>query len=80
MRHAVLAMPGGSVPEVVREGVSGHICRTVVQMAKCARDLNFNAKVVRQYVEDNFSIKRMANEYSAVYRNVLDRTDARRIA
>jgi glycosyltransferase involved in cell wall biosynthesis len=76
----VLAMPGGSVPEVVREGVSGHICRTVVQMAKRARDLNFNAQTVRQYVEDNFSIKRMANEYAAVYRNVLDRMEPRRIA
>jgi glycosyltransferase involved in cell wall biosynthesis len=59
----VLAMPGGSVPEVVREGVSGQICRTVVQMSKRARELNFNPRSVRQYVEDNFSIERMAKQY-----------------
>src|SRR5207248_288840 len=76
----VLAMPGGSVPEVVREGVSGHICRTVTQMSKRARDLNFNPKAVRQYVEDNFSIARMANEYAAVYKSLLERMDARRVA
>ncbi|TMP93886.1 MAG: glycosyltransferase family 4 protein [Verrucomicrobia bacterium] len=30
----VLAMPGGSVPEVVREGISGHICRSVMQSSR----------------------------------------------
>jgi glycosyltransferase involved in cell wall biosynthesis len=76
----VLAMPGGSVPEVVREGVSGHICRTVVQMSKRASELNSNPRAVRQYVEENFSIQRMAKEYVAVYENILTGMDARRIA
>jgi len=76
----VLAMPGGSVPEVVREEVSGHICRTVVQMSKRARELNFNPRAVRQYVEDNFSIERMAKQYAGVYERLLDGMHARRIA
>ncbi len=76
----VLAMPGGSVPEVVREGLSGHICRTVVQMSKRARDLNFNPRAVRQYVEENFSIQRMAKEYAGVYEHILQGTAARKIA
>jgi glycosyltransferase involved in cell wall biosynthesis len=76
----VLAMPGGSVPEVVREGVSGHICRSVVQMAKCTRDLNFNPVALRQYVADNFSIERMAKEYAGVYETALHEAQARRVA
>jgi glycosyltransferase involved in cell wall biosynthesis len=67
----VLAMPGGSVPEVVREGVSGHICRSVVQMAKRAQNLNFNPVAVRQYVAENFSTERMARDYAAVYETAL---------
>jgi glycosyltransferase involved in cell wall biosynthesis len=76
----VLAMPGGSVPEVVREGVSGYICRSVVQMAKRARDLNFNPLAVRQYVAENFSIQRMAREYAGVYETALQEAQARKIA
>jgi glycosyltransferase involved in cell wall biosynthesis len=76
----VLAMPGGSVPEVVREGTSGYICRTVVQMSKRARELSFNPTAVRQYVEDNFSIQQMANQYAGVYGNILAGMHTRRIA
>jgi glycosyltransferase involved in cell wall biosynthesis len=75
----VLAMPGGSVPEVVREGVSGHICRSVVQMAKRAQNLKFNPIAVRQYVAENFSIERMVREYAAVYETALQ-AHARRVA
>ena len=76
----VLAMPGGSVPEVVREGVSGHICHSVVQMSKRARDLDLDPVAVRQYVVDNFSIERMAREYLAVYETALEEAKARRVA
>jgi glycosyltransferase involved in cell wall biosynthesis len=76
----VLAMPGGSVPEVVREGVSGHVCRSVVQMSKRARDLNFNPVAVRQYVADNFSIERMARDYAGVYETALQEAQAQRVA
>lgn len=75
----VLAMPGGSVSEVVREGISGHICRSVVQMAKRAQNLNFNPVAVRQYIAENFSIRRMAREYAAVYDTALQ-AHARRVA
>ena len=74
------AVPGGSVPEVVREQVSGYICRSVVQMAKRAQGLNFKPLTVRQYVEDNFSIERMAKEYARLYGDIPPGIDARRIA
>jgi hypothetical protein len=67
----VLAMPGGSVPEVVRQGTSGYICRSVVEMAKRARDLKIDPLAVRKYVEDNFSIQQMADGYRRVYEDAL---------
>lgn len=67
----VLAMPGGSVPEVVQPGISGYICRSVVEMTKRARDLNFDPAVVRKYVEENFSTSRMATAYIEVYRRAV---------
>ena len=67
----VLAMPGGSVPEVVKPGVSGYICRSVVEMAKRARDLNLSPSTVRAYVEENFSTSRMAKAYVQVYESAL---------
>ncbi len=76
----VLAMPGGSVPEVVREGVSGHVCRSVVQMAKRAQDLKFDPAAVRQYVADNFSIERMAKDYVRVYEEALQEAQAQKVA
>ena len=67
----VLAMPGGSVPEVVQPGISGHICRSVVEMAKHASSLNFIPAIVRKYVEENFSTERMAKAYIEVYGRAL---------
>ena len=64
-------MPGGSVPEIVQPGVSGYICRSVVEMAKRARDLRFNPRAVRQHVESNFSTSRMARAYLQVYETAL---------
>jgi glycosyltransferase involved in cell wall biosynthesis len=76
----VLAMPGGSVPEVVREGVSGHICRTVRDMARRVRTLDINPRMVRQYVEENFSIERMVRSYLSVYEETLGNVGPRRVA
>src|SRR5215472_690691 len=63
----VLAMPGGSVPEVVRDGVSGYVCRTVRDLVRRVQTLNINPRMVRQYVEENFSIERMIRGYRTLY-------------
>jgi glycosyltransferase involved in cell wall biosynthesis len=76
----VLAMPGGSVPEVVRPGISGYICRSVLEMAKRARDLKMDPLAVRKYVEDNFSIQRMADGYRRAYEDALRDREARNVA
>jgi len=76
----VLAMPGGSVPEIVQPGVSGYICRSVVEMAKRARDLDLSPGVVRKYVEENFSTSRMARAYLQVYECALQGKATEKVA
>jgi glycosyltransferase involved in cell wall biosynthesis len=63
----VLASPGGSVPEVVQNGVSGYICRTVREMVKRVGDLPLDPQKIRAYVAENFSTEQMVNKYLALY-------------
>ena len=69
----VLALNAGSVPEVVREGISGHICRSVDELAHRASTLSLPATGVRRYVEDNFSLSRMVNGYRDLYEHAINR-------
>jgi glycosyltransferase involved in cell wall biosynthesis len=76
----VLAMPGGSVPEIVRDGISGYTCRSVREMAKRARDLNFDPVAIRRYVAENFSIERMVSAYVELYKDAVAHSDLRKAA
>lgn len=76
----VFAFPGGSVAEVVRDGVSGFVCSSVVDMAKRVKTTRLEPRVVREYVEQNFSVERMAAQYAALYREILTSQGARKIA
>lgn len=63
----VLALPGGSVSEIVRDGVSGYICDSVEQLASRATRLKISPKSVRRYAEERFSVRRMAEQYAKLY-------------
>jgi glycosyltransferase involved in cell wall biosynthesis len=76
----VLAMPGGSVAEVVRPDVSGYICRSVKEMAKKAETLNINPATVRRHVEGHFSVSRMAQRYVSVYEGAMQEHKSKKIA
>ncbi len=76
----VLAMPGGSVPEVVRDGVSGYICRTIREMVQRVRNLSIQPALARNFVEENFSIERMTQDYLTLYREVLNVDQSRSVA
>ncbi len=68
----VLALPGGSVREVIGNGVSGYICSDVQDMAaKIAGLGNFVPAWVRGYAQQNFSLERMARQYAAIYAEIL---------
>ncbi|HET7441146.1 MAG TPA: glycosyltransferase family 4 protein [Terriglobales bacterium] len=76
----VLALPGGSVPEIVRDGVSGYICRSVREMAKRVGELTMQPAQVRGYVEENFSMQKMVSAYVALYQDSLAERQGRKIA
>jgi glycosyltransferase involved in cell wall biosynthesis len=76
----VLAMPGGSVPEVVQDGVSGYICRTLRDLVRHVQTLDINPHIVRRYVEENFSIERMVRSYLTLYKEVLGDAGSRQVA
>ena len=67
----VLALPGGSVPEIVKDGVSGKICRDADEMAAAAKSLHFAPGIIRKYVKKHFSVSRMVESYVALYDQVL---------
>jgi len=63
----VLALPGGSVAEVVKESVSGHVRGSTDELVQCARNLKIPARTVRSYMEENFSVQRMVRDYLSLY-------------
>jgi glycosyltransferase involved in cell wall biosynthesis len=77
----VLALPKGSVNEVVKEGVSGHVRETVDELVECVKNLKLSPHVIRGYVEKSFSVERMTKDYINLYTEILrnDVTEAERI-
>ncbi len=67
----VLATPRGSVREVVKEGVSGHVRESASELARCARNLKVPARTVRGYMEELFSVERMTRDYINLYTEIL---------
>jgi glycosyltransferase involved in cell wall biosynthesis len=67
----VLALPGGAVAEVVREGVSGNVRGSAADLVECARNLKIPATTVRAYAEEFFSVQRMTRDYISLYSEIL---------
>ena len=42
-------------------------------MVQCARNLKIPAKTVRSYMEENFSVERMARDYLGLYSRLASR-------
>jgi glycosyltransferase involved in cell wall biosynthesis len=70
----VLALPGGAVEEIVRDGISGFVCQSADEMAQRAHDLPgpFTPNNVRQYCQQYFSLDRMVADYLALYQEIVD--------
>jgi glycosyltransferase involved in cell wall biosynthesis len=75
----VIAFPGGAVPEVVKNGVSGQVCHSIDEMVQAVRELDgrFDPTQVRKYAEDNFSVERMVREYGELYKQIESRWEKR---
>jgi glycosyltransferase involved in cell wall biosynthesis len=67
----VFAFPGGSVPEIVRQGRSGAISSSTEEMANAVRNATYIPEVVRGWVEERFSVEIMVQRYIELYERVL---------
>jgi glycosyltransferase involved in cell wall biosynthesis len=68
----VLALAGGSVAEIVEDGVSGWVCRDTDDMARRAGGPAIPAARCRNHVARYFSLDRMVEGYERLYRSILD--------
>jgi glycosyltransferase involved in cell wall biosynthesis len=67
----VFALPGGSVAEVVQDGVSGYICSSLDEMVERAKHAaEFDPATVRRYVFENFSTQKMVQNYADLYMEI----------
>ena len=68
----VIATRCGSVPEVVRDGVTGFVCTDVAEMVSAVEKVaGLNRVDCREHVERYFSGEAMTDGYEAVYSRVL---------
>jgi glycosyltransferase involved in cell wall biosynthesis len=67
----VLALPGGSVAEIVQDGRSGWICRDLQEMAERAVAAPVAADSCRSWAAEHFSCERMVDRYLEIYERVL---------
>ncbi|MCM2278474.1 MAG: glycosyltransferase family 4 protein [Oligoflexia bacterium] len=75
----VLARPCGSVPELLRDGVTGFVHPDIAELARRIPDLPaLDRPACREWVEARFSLKRMTEEYIDVYRRLSESSGQRR--
>jgi glycosyltransferase involved in cell wall biosynthesis len=69
----VIAFPGGSVEEIVRDGISGLVCSGVEDAVARVREVqSIKPATVRAYAQQYFSVERMVQDYLALYREMYD--------
>ncbi len=68
----VIAFPYGSMPELIKEGVTGFVCHTEDEMAvKIASIPQLSRSACRQSVEERFSVRQMSEQYLHAYYELL---------
>jgi glycosyltransferase involved in cell wall biosynthesis len=72
----VIAFPCGSVPEVLRDGETGLLVRSVEAAASAVRDVGtLDRRRCRAEFEARFSARRMADDYLTLYRRLTEDPD-----
>lgn len=68
----VVGTPSGSAPEIVDDGVTGYLRTSVREMAEALVLASaLNRRACRRVVESRFTLRRMAADHVALYREVL---------
>jgi hypothetical protein len=68
----VIALKRGSVPEVVRDGITGFVVENLEEMCQATNWLDdIDPYACRGHVTENFSAGRMTDNYLAAYRQIM---------
>ncbi len=77
----VIAFNRGSVPEIVEDGLTGFIVERKEEAVAATDQLSrLSRGAIRRRFEEGFTARRMAREYLAVYRDLIDKRRPRRSA
>ncbi len=69
----VLALSMGSIPEVIKDKETGFIEENIDELIKRVKDINkIDRYTCRSYLEDNFSDKRMVENYVKTYKKLIE--------
>jgi glycosyltransferase involved in cell wall biosynthesis len=69
----VIAFAGGSVAEIVQDGVSGFVCSGVDDAVARVREVKaIKPAAVRAYVQEHFSVEQMVRDYVSLYREMYE--------
>lgn len=69
----VIGFRRGSVPEVVDEGVSGHVVKSIAEAVDAVASIDkLERRQVRACFDNRFTVERMARDYLDIYRNLPD--------
>ena len=69
----VIATRRGSMPEIIEDGVNGFLIDSPAEAAEAVeKAAGLDRAAVRRSVERRFHVDRMADEYMALYRRILD--------
>lgn len=68
----VIAFDRGSVREVIEDGVTGYIVKTVDEMVEAMKNVDkLDRKKCRQWAEERFGLKRMVEGYEGLFQRLL---------
>ena len=74
----VVAFEHGSVPEVLEDGVTGYIVNDMPAAIEAARQASsLDRRRIRETFERKFSARRMADDYLALYRELMETPERR---
>jgi glycosyltransferase involved in cell wall biosynthesis len=77
----VIAYNRGAVPEIVEDGVTGFVVEDEASAAAAvARAGSLSRPAIRARFEQRFTARRMAQEYLALYRELIEANELRRLA
>lgn len=68
----VIGMNRGSVPEIVRDGISGYVVDTADEMAQKIMEIKkIDRYKTRKYALERFSVEKMTDGYEEIYQKIL---------